>query len=168
MAISMYRASIPVFVQFLTNLSAILGKAAQHAEAKKIDPSVFTTGRLSPDMFPLTRQVQIACDSAKGVAARLSGSEVPSFPDTETSFPELQARIAKTLEYIQSVEPASIEGSDDKTITLKAGQRELTFTGEAYLTTFALPNFYFHITATYAILRHMGVELGKLDYLGGK
>lgn len=168
MAISMYRASVPVFVQYLTSLSAILAKAAEHAAAKKIDPSIFTTGRLSPDMFPLTRQVQIATDHAKGVAARLSGTDVPSFADTEVTFEDLQARIAKTLEFIQSVKPEAIDGSEDKDITLKAGPRELNFKGEAYLTVFALPNFFFHVTTAYAILRHMGVEIGKRDFLGAQ
>jgi len=168
MAISMYRASVPVFVQFLNNLSAILAKAAEYGEAKKIEPAVFTGGRLCADMFPLTRQVQIATDMAKGAAARLAGAEVPSFADTETTFEDLQARIKKTLDFIQSVKPEAIDGSEERDIVLKSGPRELHFKGEAYLTTFVLPNFFFHITTAYGILRHMGVDLGKKDYLGMK
>jgi hypothetical protein len=168
MAISMYRASVPVFVQFLTSLSEFLAKAAAHAEAKKVEPSVYVTGRLAPDMFALARQVQIATDMAKGAAARLSGTDVPGYADTETTFPELQARIKKTLDFIQGVKPEAFDGADDRDITLKAGPNELHFKGEAYLTTFALPNFFFHITTTYGILRHMGVELGKKDFLGMK
>lgn len=166
MAISMYRASVPVFVQYLTALSAILKKAAEHCAAKKIDPSVMVTGRLSPDMFALARQVQIATDHAKGATARLTGAEVPSYADTETTFEDLQARIAKTLDYVKSAKEADFAGSDDKTIKLKAGPNELEFKGVDYLTTFALPNFYFHLTTAYGILRHLGVEIGKRDFLG--
>lgn len=168
MAISMYRASIPVFVQYLTALSAILTKAGEYCAAKKIEPSVLAGTRLVPDMFALARQVQIATDHAKGATARLSGTEVPSFADTETTLDELQARIAKTLDFIQSVKPEAFEGSDDKDITLKAGPQVLNFKGEAYLTTFALPNFFFHLTTAYAILRESGVEIGKRDFLGAK
>jgi hypothetical protein len=167
MKISMYQASVPVFVQFLTSLSAILKKAADHAAAKKIDPSVLVNGRLSPDMFAFARQVQIATDHAKGATARLSGSEVPSYPDTEATFDELHARIAKTLDYIQSFKPAQIDGSDEKPIHIKAGKHELDFTGADYLLHFAMPNFYFHVTTAYAILRHNGVEIGKMDFMGG-
>lgn len=166
MAISMYRASVPVFVQFLTSLSAILDKAAAHGAAKKIEPAVFTGGRLCADMFPLTRQVQIATDMAKGAVARLAGVEVPSYADNETTFEELQARVQKTLDFIQSLKAEAIDGSDDKDITLKVGPNELHFKGEVYLTTFALPNFFFHVTTAYGILRHMGVEIGKRDFLG--
>lgn len=168
MSNAMYRASVPVFVQYLTALSAILKKAAEHAQAKKIDPAVFTTGRLAPDMFPLSRQVQIATDNAKGATARLSGTELPSYPDTEVTFDELQARITKTLAFIQGVKPEAFAGSEDKDISFKAGQRELAFKGMEYLSTFALPNFFFHVTTAYAILRNMGVEIGKLDYMGVK
>lgn len=168
MAISMYRASVPVFVQYLTALSAILKKAAEHCAAKKIDPSVLVSGRLSPDMFALARQVQITTDHAKGASARLSGAEVPSFPDTEATFEELEARIAKTLDFVQSVKEADFAGSDDKTIKLKAGPQELEFKGVDYLTLFALPNFFFHMTTTYGILRHLGVDVGKRDFLGMK
>ncbi len=168
MAISMYRASVPVFVQFLTSLSAILTKAGAYCEAKKVEPGVLAATRLAPDMFALARQVQIATDHAKGATARLSGTEVPSFADTETTLEALQARVAKTLDFIQSVKPEAFEGSDDKEITLKAGPQVLKFTGEGYLTTFALPNFFFHLTTAYAILRQAGVEIGKKDFLGAK
>jgi hypothetical protein len=166
MAISMYRASVPVFVQYLTALSAILKKAAESCTARKIDPSVLVNGRLAPDMFALARQVQIATDHAKGAAARLSGRDVPSYPDTETTFDELQARIAKTLDFVQSVKEEDFAGCDDKDIKLKAGPQELEFKGLFYLTQFALPNFFFHLTTAYAILRHNGVDVGKRDFLG--
>src|ERR1700733_11452137 len=144
MTLSMYQASIPVFVRGLNNLSAILTKAAAYAEAKKIEPSVLINARLAPDMFPLSRQIQIASDGVKGCAARLAGIEVPSFPDTETTFDELQARIAKTVTFIQSVKPAQLEGSENRAVTLKAGKRDLTFKGgKDYLFGFVIPNFYF-------------------------
>jgi hypothetical protein len=165
MALSMYQASTPVFVRMLGNLSVILGKAAAYAETKKIDPSVFINARLAPDMLPLSFQVQIACDSAKGCAARLAGIEIPSHPDTETTFAELQARISKTIDFLQSVSAAQIDGSEERTITLKLRQ-EMQFQGQAYLLGFALPNFYFHITTAYAILRHNGLDIGKADFLG--
>lgn len=167
MSLTMYQASIPAFIHMLGNLSAILDKAAAHAEAKKIDPAVFVNARLSPDMFPLSRQVQIATDIVKGCAARLAGIEVPSYADNETTFAELQARIAKTVAFLQSVSAAQIDGSEEREITLKFGSRELHYLGQAYLLDFVNPNFYFHLTTTYAILRHKGVEIGKRDFLGG-
>jgi len=163
----MYQASIPAFVRMLGNLSAILDKAAAHAEAKKIDPAVFINARLAPDMFPLSRQVQIATDMVKGCAARLAGIEVPSYEDNESTFAELQARIAKTKEFLQTVSAAQIDGSEERQITLKFGSKELNFLGQAYLLDFVIPNFHFHLTTTYAILRHNGVEIGKKDYVGG-
>ncbi len=166
MSLTMYQASIPVFVRMLGNLSAILDKAAVHAEAKKIDPAIFINARLAPDMFPLSRQVQIATDMAKGCAARLAGIEVPRYEDNETTFAELQARIAKTKAFIQSVSASQIDGSEDRQITLKFGSKELSFLGQAYLLDFVIPNFHFHLTTTYAILRHNGVEVGKKDYTG--
>lgn len=166
MSLTMYQASIPVFVRMLGNLSAILDKAAAHAEARKIDPAVFINARLAPDMFPLSRQVQIATDMVKGCAARLAGIEVPRYEDNETTFAELQARIAKTKAFIQSVSASRIDGSEDRQITLKFGSRELSFLGQAYLLDFVVPNFHFHLTTTYAILRHNGVEIGKMDYVG--
>lgn len=167
MPLSMSQASVPVFTRMLTNLSAILTKAEVHAGVKRIDLSVFISARLAPDMLPLTSQIQIACDSAKGAAARLAGVEIPSFPDTETTFPELQARIAKTLDFIKSVPAAQIDGSEDKVIKLKIRGREVELKGQFFLQHFAMANFYFHITTAYDILRHNGVEIGKQDFLGG-
>ncbi len=166
MSLTMYQASIPVFVRMLDNLSGILDKAAAHAEAKKIDPAIFINARLAPDMFPLSRQVQIATDMVKGCAARLAGIEVPSYEDNETTFSELQARIAKTKAFIESVSASQVDGSEERKITLKFGSKELSFLGQAYLLDFVLPNFHFHLTTTYAILRHNGVEIGKKDYTG--
>jgi hypothetical protein len=166
MSVSMYQISIPVLEKALTNLSAILNKGAAHAEAKKIDPSVFLNARLAPDMFPLVRQVQIVTDTVKGCAARLANVEIPSFADTEASFPELQERIAKTLAFVKTVTSEQVNGSEERIVTLKVRGNDIQFQGIAYLNHFALPNLYFHVTAAYAILRHNGVELGKMDYLG--
>jgi len=166
MSLTMYQASIPSFLRMLANLSAILDKAAAHAEAKKIDPSIFVNARLTPNMFPLSRQVQIATDMVKGCAARLAGIEVPSYEDNESSFSELQARIEKTRVFLESVSAGQIDGSEDRKITVKFGSRELNFLGQAYLFDFVIPNFNFHLTTTYAILRHHGVEIGKKDYTG--
>ena len=166
MSLTMYQASIPSFLRMLGNLSAILDKAAAHAEAKKIDPSIFVNARLAPDMFPLSRQIQIATDMVKGCAARLAGIDVPSYEDNETTFAELQARITKTKEFLQSVSAPQIEGSEDRQITVKFGSRELSFLGQDYLFDFVIPNFHFHLTTTYTILRHNGVEIGKKDYTG--
>ena len=161
MSISMYRASIPVFIRALGNLSAILKKA----EAHEGSPS-FIDARLVPDMLTLAGQVQRASDTAKAAVARLGGIDNPSFPDTEKTFAELQARIKKTVDFLQGVKPDKIDGSEQKKIEFKAGSRELKFTGTDYLLGFALPNFYFHVTTAYAILRHKGVQIGKMDYLG--
>ena len=166
MSLSMHQASVPVFVRMLNNLSAILKTAEAHAEAKKIEPSVLINDRLAPDMHPLSRQIQIATDGAKGCVARLAGIDIPSYPDTETTFAELQERLAKTIAFLTSVPAEKIDGSEDRTITLKVGGKDLNFPGSAYLLNFALPNFFFHVTATYLILRHNGVQLGKTDYLG--
>jgi hypothetical protein len=166
MAISMYQASAPRFANTLKNLSAILGKAQAHCEARKIDPLVLTASRLYPDMFALARQVQIACDSAKGAVARLAGVEIPKHEDTEKTFEELQARIAKTLEFIATVKPAQVDGSEEKEVVLKLQGKDVPFKGLQYLLGFAWPNFYFHATTAYAILRHNGVELGKRDFIG--
>ena len=166
MSLSMYQASVPVFVRMFGNLTAILDKASAHAEANKIDPSVFINARLAPDMYPLSRQVQIATDIVKGGAARLAGIEVPSYADNETSFADLQARIAKTVAFLQSVTAEQIDGSEERNITLKFGSNEAHFLGQAYLLDFVYPNFYFHLTTAYAILRHNGIELGKRDLLG--
>jgi len=166
MTISMYQASVPVFQQGLAALSGVLDKAAAHAAARKIDPAVLLQTRLFPDMFPLTRQVQIAADFAKGAPGRLAGVELPSYPDTETSFDELKARLTKTTEFLKTLTPAQIDGSEARDIHLKVGGQEMTFKGQAYLLHFALPNYFFHATAAYAILRSNGVELGKRDFIG--
>jgi hypothetical protein len=162
----MYQASIPLFVRMFGNLAAILDKAALYADAKKIDPAVLLNARLAPDMHPLTRQVQIASDAAKGCAARLAGVEIPGFADTESSFAELQARIQKTLDFIQGFSPAQIDGSEEREVVMRFPGAELKFSGQDYLLHFVLPNFYFHLTTAYAILRHNGLEIGKMDYLG--
>ncbi|MWV13549.1 DUF1993 family protein [Pseudomonas sp. R-28-1W-6] len=166
MSLSMYQASIPVFVRMFGNLAAILDKAAVYADAKKIDPAVLLNARLAPDMHPLTRQVQIASDAAKGCAARLAGVEIPGFADTEGSFAELQVRIQKTLDFIQGFSPAQIDGSEEREVVMRFPGAELKFSGQDYLLHFVLPNFYFHLTTAYAILRHNGLEIGKMDYLG--
>jgi hypothetical protein len=168
MSLSMHQASVSVFVRTLSNLSAILKKGEAFAEAKKIDPSVLIASRLAPDMHPLSRQIQIATDGAKGCVARLAGVEIPSYPDTETTFAELQARIAKTIDFLKSVTPAQLEGSETREIVLKLPTRELKFAGADFLLSFATANVYFHVTTAYDILRHNGVELGKMDFLGGE
>ena len=168
MAISMYSASVPVFQHMLRNLSHILDKAEANAAARKIDPAVFTTCRLAPDMLPFTRQVLIACDASKNGVMRLSGIEAPKFDDKEATFEELKARIQKTLDYLASVPADAIDGSEEKEITFPVGpENKRTMKGEAYLKTWVLPNLFFHITTAYAILRHNGVDLGKMDYLLG-
>ncbi len=166
MNISMYQASVPRFANTLRNLAAMLDKAQAHCEAKKIDPAVLLAARLYPDMFPLSRQVQIACDTAKGAVARLVGAEVPKHEDTEQTFAELKARIAKTLQLVESFKPAQLDGTEDKAIEIKLGKREVKWLGLQYLLGFALPNFYFHAATAYGILRHSGVELGKGDFIG--
>lgn len=162
----MYEASIPVFVQMLGNLKALLEKGAAHAAARKFDPAVLVNSRLAPDMFPLSRQIQIASDAAKGAAARLSGTEAPKFEDRETTLPELIARIDKTIDYLKSFKPAQIDGSEQRNVVVKTSQREFSFTGLTYLRYWALPNFFFHVTTAYNLLRHNGVEIGKADFLG--
>lgn len=167
MQMSMYQASIPVMIRALESLSRILDKAAAYAEERKIDPLVLTSGRLFPDMLPFTRQIYIATDNAKGCAARLRGVEPPKYEDVEQTIPELQARIAKTVAYLQACKPEEIDGSEDRPIELKFPSRTLNFTGLTYLQNHLLPNFFFHVTTAYNILRHNGVPLGKRDYLGG-
>ena len=162
----MYQASAPRFAAMLRNLSTLLDKAEAHCTAKKIEPSALTTFRLYPDMFPLTRQVQIACDTAKGAVARLAGADIPKHEDSEQTFADLKARIAKTVEFIESLKAERIDGTEDKEIVLAMRSGERRFKGMPYLLGFAYPNFYFHITTAYNILRHNGVELGKLDFLG--
>ena len=166
MTISMYQASVPRFVNILGNLSAILDKARAHVDAKKLDPAALTSYRLFPDMLPMTKQVQIACDTAKGVVARLAGMEIPAYEDNEKTLAELKARIARTIAFIQTVTPAQIDGSEDREIVIKRGDKETRYKGMQFLLGHALPNFYFHVTTAYNILRHNGVEIGKRDYLG--
>lgn len=166
MPLSMYQASIPTLLRGLDSLAAILAKAAAHAAARKIAPEVLLNARLAPDMLPLVRQVQIVSDTAKGCAARLAGIEVPSYADIEASFDELQERLAKTVTFLKGVAPEQIDGSEERAIVLKAHDQEIHFTGQSYLLGFVLPNFYFHLTTAYGILRHNGVEIGKKDYLG--
>ena len=166
MSVSMFDICVPVMTHGLKNLSSLLDKAAAHAAAKKIDPAVYLQARLFPDMLPLMRQVQIACDGAKGAAARLAGVEVPKHADTETTLAELQARIAKTIDFLQSFKAEQFQNAETREIVVKTPSTALTFTGLSFLKLYALPNFYFHITMTYALLREGGVEIGKRDYLG--
>jgi hypothetical protein len=162
----MYELTIPVLTRGLTNLSAILDKASAHATAKKFDPEVLVQARLFPDMFPLSRQVQITCDTAKGAAARLAGIEIPKHEDNEVSLDELKQRIAKTLDFLKSIKADQLKGAESKTVELKFPSRTLSFTGLSYLVDFVLPNFYFHESIAYALLRANGVEVGKMDFLG--
>ena len=165
MAISMYRASAPVFLQILPAMSACLDKGAAYAAAKKFDPAVLLQSRLFADMFPLVRQVQIAADFAKSTVARLAGVDPPKYDDTETTIDQLKARIAKTLDYVKEFRPSQIDGSEERDITIPMGGQSRSFKGENYLVGFAMPNFIFHATTAYAILRHNGVELGKADFM---
>jgi hypothetical protein len=166
MRASMYTLSIPVFRRTLTNLSAILDKAAAHAEARKIDPAALLGARLYPDMLPFTRQVQLASDFSKGTAARLAGEAPPKYDDVEVSFAELKERIARTIAFMDRFKPEQLDGSEQREIELKAPDRTLRFAGLDFLAHWALPNFYFHVTTAYDILRHNGVEIGKKDFLG--
>jgi hypothetical protein len=163
--LSMHAISAPVFARMLRNLSAILAKAEQQAKTKGYDPSVLLNSRLAPDMFTLTRQVQIATDHAKGAVARLAGHTPEAIEDTETTFAEVQARIAKVISLVESYKPELIDGSEDREVTIKIPNMELKFTGLDYINQWAMPNFYFHITTAYAILRANGIELGKRDFL---
>ena len=162
----MYDATIPFLRRALINLSAILKKGEEYADAKKIEPSVLLNARLFPDMYPLTRQVQIATDMSKGAVARLAGLEIPKFEDDETTFAQLQERIAKTVAFIDSITPEQMVGAKNRDITITVRKMELKFTGQTYLLTWVNPNVYFHVTTAYNILRHNGVELGKADFLG--
>lgn len=166
MALSIYDMSIPALVRGLNNLSGLLDKASAFAEAKKFDVSVLAQARLYPDMHPLIKQVQIACDTAKGAAARLAGVEPPSHPDTETSIADLKARIAKTLDFVNSIKAEQMLNAESRAIEMKTPRTTLQFTGLSYLSGFVLPNLYFHISMVYALLRHNGVEIGKMDFLG--
>jgi len=166
MSISMYQASVPVFIRYLGNLKAILEKAATHAEAKKIDPATLVNSRLFPDMLPLSRQIQLASDMAKSGPSRLAGTEPPRFEDTESTIPQLLERIDKTVAHLKGFSTGQIDGSEDRSISLNTAKGPLNLKGLPYLTQFLLPNFLFHVSTAYGILRHNGVELGKADYLG--
>ena len=166
MSFGMFAASVPAFLQMLKNLSAILDKAEAFAAEREIEPEVLLNWRLASDMFPLTRQVQIAADFAKGTTARLAGAEVPKYADDETTFAALKARIAKTVKFVEGFKPKDIDGSETRDITLTVGGQDMHFKGEPYLVHFALPNFYFHATTAYDILRSCGVEIGKRDFIG--
>jgi len=166
-SLSVYEASIPVYRRMLSNLSGLLDKAEAHAAEAGIELSALAEAQLAPDMRPLSAQVQMASDSAKGGAARLAGQEPPKFADDETTFPELKARIAKTIAYLDTISPEQLEGAEDRSIEMRFPHRTMTFTGRDFLFGFSLPNFLFHVTTAYAILRSRGVPLGKMDYLAG-
>jgi uncharacterized protein len=167
MTLSMYKASVPVFRQMLGSLNDILAKADAYASERKIEPDALLQSRVFPDMFPLTRQVQIACDFARGVSARLAGVEVPSYEDKEKTFAELQTLVAKSLAFIDALKPAQFDAAAEREIVTRPGTpKEKRFTGEAYLLTYGLPQFFFHVTTTYMLLRHNGLEIGKRDYMG--
>jgi len=167
MSLTLYSASVPVFQQMLRALDGVLSKAEVHAENRKLDEAALLQARLFPDMFPLVRQVQIAADFAKGVCARLAGGEPPSYEDNETSFVELHARIARTQAYLAGLDPASFEGAEAREVVLRPGTpKERRFNGHTYLLHYGLPQFFFHMTTAYALLRHNGVEIGKLDFMG--
>jgi hypothetical protein len=166
MSMSLYEASIPTFLHTLHSLKTILEKAVSHAETRKFDPNVFASMRLYPDMLPLNRQVQIASDAAKGAAARLSGTEPPKFEDNEVTMAELVMRVTKTIDYLQSFKAEQFTGAETRVITIKSPRATLNFTAVDFVRHWAVPNFYFHVTTAYALLRHGGVEIGKLDFLG--
>lgn len=165
---TLYNATIPPLKRILTNLSAILKKGEEYADAKKVEHTVLLNARLFVDMYTLTRQIQIATDMSKGAAARLAGVEIPKYEDTETTFTELQARIAKTIAFLDSIQPEQLEGSETRDITITVRKADLKFTGQDYLLKWVQPNVYFHATTAYNILRHNGVELGKTDFLGAR
>jgi hypothetical protein len=167
MTLSLHTASVPVFTQLLGGLSDVLAKAAAHATERKIEPDALLQSRLFPDMFPLLRQVQIACDFAKSVSARLAGAEVPAWEDSEKTFDELQARIRRTLDFIAGLDAGAFEGAAGREIVLRPGTpKERRLDGQAYLLAYGLPQFFFHVTTSYALLRHGGVEIGKRDFMG--
>ena len=167
MAFTIYDASIPVMIRGLQNLSKIMDKAVAQAKTQDTPLSALLEARLAPDMHPFTNQIQIASDAAKGAAARLAGIEAPGMPDTETTFPELQHRIAKTIAFLQTVKPEQVAGSETREIVMKFPSGEMKFSGRDFLTGFALPNFFFHVTTAYDLLRHKGINIGKMDFLGG-
>jgi len=165
MSPAMYNASVPVFRQMLSALAGIIDKTIAHAEAKKIDQAVYAGARLYPDMFPFTRQITIATDHAKGASARLAGVEVPKFEDTEVTLADLKARLQNTLDFIATLKPEQFAGTETRDITIPLRAGPTTFKGQPYLLHYALPNFYFHVTTAYAILRHNGIEIGKPDFI---
>jgi hypothetical protein len=167
MAFTIYDATIPTMIRALTNLSKIMDKAVAQAKSEDRDLNTLLEARLAPDMHPFPNQIQIASDAAKGAAARLAGVTAPSMPDTEKTFPELQQRIAKTIDFLKSIKPEQMAGAEDKTITMKFPQGEMNFSGKDFATGFALPNFFFHVTTAYGLLRHKGITIGKMDFLGG-
>lgn len=166
MSLSIYRASVPVFIRGMTVLADLLEKAVAHAQAEGLDPASLVNARLAPDMYPLSGQIQRASDAAKFAVQRLSQGQAPKFPDEETTFAQLQQRIADTIAYLQSVTPEQVDGAESRKVVVNFGDFKPEFNGEDYLLTFALPNFYFHVTTAYAILRNAGVKIGKLDFLG--
>ncbi|MGH8222696.1 MAG: DUF1993 domain-containing protein [Woeseiaceae bacterium] len=166
MTIAVHDLAIAPLLGMLRNLDAIVSKAERYADLKKIDPKVLINARLYPDMLPFVGQIRIATDTAKGAAARLSGNPLPSWPDEERTFAEVHERIQKAVDYLGSFKPQQFEGAEARNIELKLGPHHVKFTGKNYITSFVLPNFYFHVTAAYAILRHNGLEIGKVDYLG--
>ncbi|HEY2444948.1 MAG TPA: DUF1993 domain-containing protein [Rhizomicrobium sp.] len=166
MSFSIYDAAIPPTLRMLDSLSKILDKAVKHCEERKIAPADLLEARFAADMFPFTRQIQTVSDTSKGLAARLAGIDPPSMPDTETTFPELKARLARTIDFVKSVAPEKFKGAEDRTVTIKFPQGEMSFTGRDFVTFFALPNLYFHASTAYDLLRQKGVEVGKRDYLG--
>ena len=166
MSITMQSASVPIFTRMLGNLGTWLDKAEAHAQAKKFDPAVYLGARLAPDMLPFTTQIQIACDGAKFGVSRLAGVDAPKFDDTESSIAELRDRVHATIEFIRSVPASKLDGTETKEVTIPRRDGPMTMKGEAYLKHYVLPNFFFHITTAYALLRHNGVDLGKKDYLG--
>jgi hypothetical protein len=166
MAVSMYQISVPVFVKTLGNLSAILDKAAVFAAEKKFEPQVLLAWRLAPDMLPMSRQVQVACDFAKGATSRLAGLDVPSWEDSEISLDDFKVRIGRTIDYCKGFQPAQIDGSETRDIHVKVAGNPVTYKGQPYLLHSVLPNFFFHATTAYDILRHCGVDIGKRDFIG--
>ena len=166
MSITIYDAAIPQFVRMLHNLAAMLKKGEAHAAESGTEAASLIEARLAPDMFPLARQVQIATDGVKACGARLAGVEAPSFPDTETTFPELQERLAKTIAFLEGLSAPAFDGAETRTITFKLRGEQASFSGRDYLFQFVMPNFYFHVTTAYDILRHNGVPLGKRNFLG--
>jgi len=165
MSISLYEASVPHFIRMLGNLSAILDKVIVHAQTKNIEESVFTNARLAPDMYPLSQQIMIAAYMTRASVARLAGLKVPGYEENETTFSGFKARIAKTIAYLQGIDSELVDNSYDQPVTIKLGDREVVYTGQVYLLDVIIPHFYFHVTTTYAILRHHGVGLGKKDYI---